>query len=49
MIDFNLDNLPRFEILSSLILNSSLANLDPDQNIPIQSNFKYYTTDEFHT
>ena len=48
MIDFNLDNLPRFEIVSSLILNSSLANLDPDPNLPIQSNFKYYTTDEFH-
>ena len=39
--------MPQLELLASLNSFDELSDIDPDSNIPVQSNFKYYTTHEF--
>ena len=39
--------MPQLELLASLNSFDELSDTDPDSNIPVQSNFKYYTTHEF--
>ena len=47
-VDF-LHDLPRFEIISKLKdSTASLANIDTEINFPSQTNFKYYSSHEFH-
>lgn len=43
-----LDNLPRFDIVTSFSRIPSLNEVDIDQQLPNQVNFKYYSTHEFH-
>ena len=43
----HLDNLPRFELLSKLDKISSLNNLDVENNFMKQTDFKYYTLEDF--
>ena len=42
-------NLPQLDLIQVLKCQNNISNLDPDLNIPSQSNFKYYTTHEFQT
>ena len=42
-------NLPQLDLVSTLNSLNHLSNIDPDGNLPIQTNFKYYTTHEFAT
>ena len=44
------NSLPHLDLISTLnSLNSfnDLSDIDPDQNIPVPSNFNYYTTQDF--
>ena len=45
----HLNNLPQLDLIQVLNSQNNISNLDPDLNIPSQSNFQYYTTDEFQT
>jgi exonuclease III len=45
----HLNNLPQLDLIEVLNSRNNISNLDPDLNIPSQSNFQYYTTDEFQT
>ena len=44
-----LDSLPGFDILATVSNVPHLSNLDPDLQIPSQTNFKYYSTHDFHS
>ena len=44
-----LDSLPRFDILATVSNVPHLSDLDPDLQIPSQTNFKYYSTHDFHS
>ena len=44
---YNYSNLPQLDLISALNSLNDLSNIDPDGNIPIQTNFKYYTSQEF--
>ena len=44
-----LDSLPRFDILANVSNVPHLSDLDPDLQIPSQTNFKYYSTHDFHS
>ena len=46
--DYN--SLPQLDLIStlnSLSYFNDLSDIDPDQNIPVPSNFKYYTKQDF--
>jgi hypothetical protein len=43
----DVDNLQQLDLLSALNSFNDLSEIDPDSNIPLQSNFKYYTPQEF--
>ena len=43
----NIDNLPRFELLSKLDKISSLNHHDVENNFMQQTDFKYYTLEDF--
>ena len=45
----NLNSLPLLESdnFYSLNSNTNLSYIDPDVNLPLQTNFKYYTTEDF--
>ena len=45
----HLNNLPQLDLIQFLNSRNNVSHLDPDLNIPSQSNFQYYTTDEFQT
>lgn len=48
-MDINrLADLPQFDFVSSISNLPSLNDFDPDNNIPNNVNFKYYTPHEFH-
>ena len=42
-------NLPQLDLVSTLNSLDHLSNIDPDGNLPVQTNFRYYTTREFAT
>lgn len=45
---FDINSLPQIALIRSLnCQNVRLSNLDPDLNIPSQSSFQYYITDDF--
>ena len=44
-----LDLLPRFDILATVSNVPHLSDLDPDLQIPSQTNFKYYSIHDFHS
>ena len=44
-----LDSLPSFDILATVSNVAHLSDLDPDLQIPSQTNFKYYSTHDFHS
>lgn len=47
MYNFDINTLPYLDFSSNLNISKDLANIDPDNNIPIQSNFQYCTTRDF--
>ena len=47
--NLKLGSLPRLEVLSSIRRIPNLSDLDVDEHLPLQSNFKYYTTHDFHS
>ena len=44
---YNFDDMPQLDLIQSFNHQYNISNLDPDLNIPSQSNFKYYTAEEF--
>lgn len=46
-LDFDSGSLPQLDLLKTLNSSSMTFNLDPDLNIPLQTNFNYYTTSDF--
>ena len=46
--NLKLNSLPRLDILSSINSIPHLFDLDADVQLPTQTNFKYYTTHDFH-
>ena len=47
-MSFDLINmLPHLDRLPSVKSSHDLSGIDPDLNVPIQSNFNYYTTGDF--
>ena len=44
---YNFDDMPQLDLIQSFNHQYNISNLDPDLNIPSQSNFKYYSTEEF--
>ena len=42
-------NLPQLDLVSTLNSLNHLSNIDPDGNLPIKTNLKYYTTRKFAT
>lgn len=44
-----LNSLPCFDIMSLIDKNSNLSNIDVDQQLPVVSNFNYYSTHDFHS
>ena len=44
----NLDSLPCLDTISSINKMHQLSNLDADLHLPATSNFKYYSTHDFH-
>jgi hypothetical protein len=45
--DFDSGSLPQLDLLKTLNSCSMTSNLDPDLNIPLQTNFNYYTMSDF--
>ena len=43
----NIDSLPQLDLLLNLNSSSILPDLDPDLNLPQQTNFGYYSTSDF--
>ena len=43
----NIDSLPKLDLLLNLNSSSILPDLDPDLNLPQQTNFGYYSTSDF--
>ena len=39
---FNIDSLPQLKVVNNLNSSSNLSKLDPDLNLPQQTNFGYY-------
>ena len=46
-MSYDVNTPPYLDLSSNSITSNDLANIDPDDNIPSQSNFWYYTTSEF--
>ena len=49
ILNMKLDSLPSFDISTSINNNPSLSNVGIDLHLPISTNFKYFTTHEFHS
>lgn len=47
--DISFNPLPHFEILASNSNIPGLSDIDMDQQVPINANFKYYTPHDFHS
>lgn len=43
----NINSLPQLDLIDKLNSFHNLSDIDPDENLPTQTNFKYYTTQEF--
>ena len=46
-MSYVVNTLPHLDLSSNSITSNDLANIDPDNIIPSQSNFRYCTTSEF--
>ena len=44
-----LDSLPCFDVVSSIDKNPNLKSIDIDLNLPLATNFDYYSTHDFHS
>ena len=43
------DTLPCFDVMTSIDKNPNLHSIDIDLNLPIATNFKYYSAHDFHS
>ena len=44
---YHFDDMPQLDLIQSFNHQYNISNLDSDVNIPSQSNFKYYSAEEF--
>lgn len=49
IVSNKLDSLPCFNIMSLLDKNTNLSNIDVDEQLPVATNFNYYSTHSFHS
>ena len=47
VFDSSCSSLPQLDLIKTINSCSMTSNLDPDLNIPLQTNFNYYTISDF--